>query len=231
MRESCRRQRNPMENDWKYARRRDKLVDTLRTKGIKDERVLAAIGRVWRHRFVDQALISRAYHDEALPIGLEQTISQPFTVAYQSATALGDLPPGSKVLEIGTGSGYQAAVICELGMDLYSVERIDSLYRRTRELLSALGYRLKMRFGDGTEGWPAFAPYDAIIVTAGAMAIPDALLMQLRQPDEDKHGGVLVIPVGGSGGQTMKKIVCTGAGSYETTELDEFRFVPLISKR
>ena len=220
-----------MDHDWKFARRREKLVDSLRKKGITDERVLAAIGRVPRHRFVDQALVSRAYQDEALPIGLDQTISQPFTVAYQTAMALGDLPVGSRILEVGTGSGYQAAVICELGMDLCSVERIDGLYRRTRELLTSLGYRLKMRFGDGTEGWKAYAPYDAIIVTAGAMVIPDALLQQLREPEPGKQGGVLVIPVGGSGGQTMKRIVRTGADDFDTTELDEFRFVPLISRR
>ena len=223
-----------MSNDWKFERRRQRLVQLLRDKGINDERVLAAIGRVRRHLFVDEALIARAYLDEALPIGLDQTISQPFTVAYQTQTAMSGLTEGARVLEIGTGSGYQAAVLCEMGVDLYSVERLEPLYRRTRDLLRSLGYRLRTRCGDGTQGWPAFAPYDAIIVTAGAMSIPDALLQQLRVPEGDRGsdgsipGGVLVIPVGGSEGQTMKRIVRTGADSFETEEMDEFRFVPLI---
>ncbi len=223
-----------MSNDWKFERRRQRLVQLLRDKGIEDERVLAAVGRVPRHLFVDEALIARAYLDEALPIGLDQTISQPFTVAYQTQFAMSGLAEGARVLEIGTGSGYQAAVLCELGVDLYSVERLEPLYRRTRDLLRSLGYRLRTRCGDGTQGWPAFAPYDAIIVTAGAMSIPDALLQQLRAPEADPDtgastpGGVLVIPVGGSEGQTMKRIVRTGPNSFETEEMDEFRFVPLI---
>jgi len=220
-----------MDYDWKFSRRRGRLVDLLREKGIGDARVLEAIGRVPRHLFVDQALIGRAYHDEALPIGLEQTISQPFTVAYQTATATARLERGAKVLEIGTGSGYQAAVICEMGMDLYSVERLEPLYLRTRDLLKRLGYRPKLRCGDGYQGWPAFAPYDAIIVTAAAREVPDALLEQLRLPEENgEAGGVLVIPVGGSRGQVMRRIVRTGLASFETEELEEFRFVPLVRR-
>ena len=224
-----------MSKDWKFDRRRQRLVQLLRDKGIGDERVLSAIGRVQRQRFIDEALVARAYLDEALPIGLDQTISQPFTVAYQTETALADLPKGAKVLEVGTGSGYQAAVLCEMGMDLYSVERLEPLYRRTRDLLRTLGYRLKTRCGDGTEGWPAFAPFDAIIVTAGAVGVPDALLRQLRLPPESNSedadlpgGGVLVIPVGDSQGQTMRRIVRTGVDSFDTQEMDDFRFVPLI---
>jgi protein-L-isoaspartate(D-aspartate) O-methyltransferase len=223
-----------MERDWKYDRRRQRLVQLLREKGIRDERVLAAIGRVQRQQFVDEALVSRAYLDEALPIGLDQTISQPFTVAYQTEIAVAGLDPGARILEVGTGSGYQAAVLCELGMDLYSVERLEPLYRRTRDLLRSLGYRIKMRCGDGTEGWPAFAPYDAIIVTAGAIDVPEALLRQLRTPQPETTdgpalpGGVLIIPVGGIQGQTMKRIVRTGPDSFDTQALDDFRFVPLI---
>ncbi len=226
-----------MQNDWKYARRRERLVALLREKGIQDERVLVAIGRVQRHLFVDEALVGRAYRDEALPIGLDQTISQPFTVAYQTQTAMEGLNPGAKVLEVGTGSGYQAAVLCELGVELYSVERLEPLYRRTNALLRKLGYRLRTRCGDGTEGWPAFAPYDAIVVTAGAIGVPDALRAQLVQPrktEDDRapvRGGVLVIPVGGASGQVMNRIERVGPDDYKTEALDEFRFVPLIADR
>ena len=210
-----------------YARRRDALVADLRTKGLADERVLEAIRRVPRHRFIpDTALHPRAYRDEALPIGKGQTISQPFTVGYQ--TALLDVRVGDRVLEVGTGSGYQAAVLAELGAKVCSVERHAALLDPTLALLRGLGYRITAKAGDGTEGWPAFAPFDAIVVTAGGLAIPDALPRQLRAPTADRPGGVLVIPVGDADAQTMLRIRRTGADAFETERLGQFRFVPLV---
>lgn len=206
----------------RYARRRQALLDTLREKGIRDERVLKALDRVPRHLFVDTALQPRAYRDEALPIGLGQTISQPFTVAYQTAQA--DVQPGERVLEVGTGSGYQAAVLCELGARVYSIERHAPLLDRTLELLKKLGYRIDATHGDGTLGWPQYAPFDAIIVTAGGPEVPRPLLEQLAV------GGRLIIPVGPPKHQVMNRIVRLGPERYERAELDVFRFVPLIGE-
>jgi len=214
-----------------YDRQRRALVDQLREKGITDERVLAAVGAVPRHEFVDPALRHRAYKDEALPIGLKQTISQPFTVAYQ--TALLGVRRGDKVLEVGTGSGYQAAVLCELGARVFSIERHEALLQRTRELLDRLGYRVLTRAGDGTLGWSAPAPYDGIVVTAGGAEVPEPLLEQLRAPDdgrEDAGGGRLVIPVGDAEKQTMLRITRTGPDTYHREEFMDFRFVPLVAE-
>ncbi len=219
---------SPRSDDWKFQRRRERLVEELRRKGITDERVLAAIGKVPRHLFVDPAFLERAYLDEALPIGLNQTISQPFTVAYQ--TMLLDVRKGDKILEIGAGSGYQAAVLCEMGAEVYSVERLKPLLDRTRRLLKRLGYRVRLHWGDGSLGWPAFAPYDGIVVTAGATEAPRPLLEQLRIPDEAHRGGRLVIPIGGPEGQTMTLIIRKGEDAYERRETDSFRFVPLIAE-
>ena len=172
----------------------------------------------------------RAYADEALPIGLNQTISQPFTVAYQSE--LLQVREHDRILEVGTGSGYQAAVLCELGARVFSIERHEPLLQRTRSLLDQLGYRVTTKHGDGTKGWPSFAPYDGIVVTAGATQIPDALIQQLRAADESHRAGRLVIPVGGSGGQTMTLIRKTGTGPHdlEREEFHSFRFVPLVDE-
>jgi len=214
-------------DDWKFQRRRARLVEEIGRKGIDDPRVLEAIGRVPRHLFVDPALRGRAYLDEALPIGLKQTISQPFTVAYQ--TTLLEIEPGDKVLEIGTGSGYQSAVLVELGADVYTVERLDPLYRRTKKLLHELGYRVKALCADGTAGWNAFGPYDAIVVTAGASSVPYPLLHQLREPDDDHRGGRLIIPIGGREGQRMNRFVRPSADDFDQEELEGFSFVPLVS--
>ncbi len=210
----------------RFRRQRQNLVDLLREKGIFDERVLAAINQIPRHLFMDQALERRAYEDEALPIGLSQTISQPFTVAYQTQT----LAPasGERILEIGTGSGYQAAVLSRLGVSLFTVERLRPLYERTRPLLKELGYRANCLLGDGTKGWESMAPFDGIVVTAGAIDIPRPLLDQLKEPADGLPGGRLVIPVGGLGGQTMQRIVRTGNNTFEAEELEAFSFVPLI---
>ena len=216
-----------------YDRRRAALVADLRARGIDDARVLAAIGRVERHRFVpDTALLPRAYRDEALPIGLGQTISQPYTVAFQ--TALLDVRAGDRILEVGTGSGYQAAVLCDLGADVWSVERHAGLADRTTPLLAALGYPVRTRVGDGTLGWEDAAPFDGIVVTAGGVGVPPALLRQLRVPGAGEgaasRGGVLVIPVGGAGGQTMQRLVRTSEASVEMEEAGQFRFVPLVGE-
>lgn len=215
--------------DRRFQRRREHLVDLLREKGIQDERVLEAIARVPRHLFVDQALMRRAYEDEALPIGLGQTISQPFTVAYQ--TVLLAPQPGDRILEVGTGSGYQAAVLCEMGAVVFSIERLRPLYVRTKLLLRDLDYRVTCRLGDGTQGWESNAPFDGIIVTAGAGRVPDPLLLQLREPEGERPGGVLIIPVGGQAGQVMYRIERTGPESWERSRTDGFRFVPLIPDR
>jgi len=215
--------------DRKYRRQRAQLVDTLRERGIENERVLAAIGRVPRHEFVEPALRARAYADEALPIGQQQTISQPFTVAYQ--TSLLDPQPDDRVLEVGTGSGYQAAVLCEMDVRVFSIERHKALLERTKTLLDRLDYRVVTKHGDGTNGWVAFAPYDGIIVTAGATDVPDPLLEQLREPsDAGGDGGRLVIPVGGRGGQQMQRITRTGPHRYQREDFHSFRFVPLVSE-
>lgn len=211
-----------------FRRRRAKLVETLRERGIEDERVLSAIGTVPRHEFVDPAFQDRAYDDEALPIGHNQTISQPYTVAYQ--TALLSVTSGDRVLEVGTGSGYQAAVLCELNARVFTVERHEALLDRAYALLDRLGYTVRTRYGDGTQGWPAFAPYDGIVVTAGAPRIPTSLLSQLRAPSDEASGGRLVIPVGGRGGQTMTRVTRTGEGphDYDREAFHNFRFVPLV---
>ena len=209
----------PNDNDLKYFRPRRELVELLRSKGIRDESVLQAIERIPRHRFIDPALGPYAYEDRPLPIGSEQTISQPFTVAYM--TQLLDLKPGMKVLEIGTGSGYQTAVLLETGARVYSVERIKNLYEETKERLAALGYYPeRLVYGDGYKGLPAFAPYDRIIVTAAAPSVPPALIEQLAP------GGILVAPVG-KGVQQMWRLIKQADGTLRRETHDEFRFVPL----
>jgi protein-L-isoaspartate(D-aspartate) O-methyltransferase len=215
-----------MSEEYSFRQRRNQLIEELRNKGIRDERVLAAIAAVPRHLFIEPALRPRAYMDEALPIGLNQTISQPFTVAYQ--TMLLAPMKDDRILEIGTGSGYQAAVLCELGARVFSVERHKPLLDRTQALLMSMGYRVVTRHGDGSLGWPAFAPYDGILVTAGATDIPQPLLDQLRVPEPELGGGRLVIPVGDANSQTMNRITCIGPGEYEREETHSFRFVPLI---
>jgi protein-L-isoaspartate(D-aspartate) O-methyltransferase len=214
----------------KFRRQRANLVDELRKRGISDENVLNAIGAVPRHEFVEDAMRPRAYADEALPIGLNQTISQPFTVAYQ--TALLQVRSGDHILEIGTGSGYQAAVLCEVGARVFSIERHEPLLQRTRSLLTRLNYRVTSKHGDGTRGWPTFAPYDGIVVTAGATSIPPALIEQLRPSGDDTRAGRLVIPVGGRDGQTMNLITKAGSGPHdiEREEFHDFRFVPLVDE-
>jgi len=207
----------------KFISRRKELVESLRKKGIKDESVLTAINRVPRHLFIDTALENRAYEDNALPIGMGQTISQPYTVAAQ--TELLSVSKGVKVLEIGTGSGYQAAILCEMGADVYSVERHRELYEKTKILLSRLGYRVQLKLGDGSKGWGAYSPYDRIVVTAGAPVVPEELINQLSV------GGILVIPVGSEHSQTMTRVTRVSEEEFEEEEFKHFKFVPLIGEQ
>lgn len=212
-----------MLDDRRFVRPRQKLTELLREKGIKDERVLAAINKIPRHKLIDTALHPRAYDDTALPIGMGQTISQPFTVAAQ--TELLEVKAGDKILEIGTGSGYQCMVLCELGADVYSVERHSELYHKAKETLRELGYKALLKTGDGTVGWAAYAHYDGIVVTAGAPVVPDDLVNQLNV------GGRLVIPVGDNEKQIMLRITRISENEYEREELADFKFVPLIGEK
>ncbi len=210
-------------DDRRFARPRKKLVEELREKGIQNQKVLMAIGKIPRHTLVDTALHSKAYNDTALPIGMGQTISQPYTVARQ--TELLEIQPGDKILEIGTGSSYQCMVLCEMGATVYSVERHNELYHRAKESLRAQGYKAMLKAGDGTLGWSTYAPYDGIVVTAGAPVVPQDLINQLT------IGGRLVIPVGDDKKQMMLKITRVSETEYEQEELANFKFVPLIGEK
>ena len=191
----------------------------MREKGISDEMVLAAIGKVPRHAFFDAALLGHAYEDKAFPIGEGQTISQPYTVAFQTEKLL--ISPGDKVLEIGTGSGYQAAVLLEMGAKVYTIEYNHKLYEHTRDFLPSLGYKPYFFYGDGSKGIPAKAPYDKIIVTAGAPVVPTALTDQLVE------NGILIIPVGDREKQKMLRIKKKN-NKLVKEEFDNFAFVPLL---
>ena len=200
---------------------RDRLVDRLRDNGIADERVLNAIRTVPRHLFVDEALAMRAYEDTALPIGHGQTISQPWVVAKMTEALLQVAP--SRVLEIGTGSGYQAAVLAALGLEVHTVERIGELLRTARKRFRLLGMNVRSKHDDGRIGWPENGPFEAILVTAGAPAVVDALTDQLAP------GGRLIAPVGGATSQVLLQIDRTADGRLEQRELAPVVFVPLRS--
>ncbi|MBN8652805.1 MAG: protein-L-isoaspartate(D-aspartate) O-methyltransferase [Cytophagales bacterium] len=210
------------EDNYKQRGLRNKLVKKLREKGISNDAVLAAIGKVPRHAFFDDALLNHAYEDKAFPIGEGQTISQPYTVAFQTEKL--NIKPGDKVLEIGTGSGYQAAVLLELGAKVYTIEYQRKLYDRTRAFLPELGYKPFFFFGDGSKGIPAKAPYNKIIVTAGAPVVPTALTDQLNE------GGILIIPVGDRESQKMLRITKVN-GKLKKEEYDNFAFVPLLGEQ
>ncbi len=212
-----------MEDSYKAKGLRRKLVAILKQKGIVHPGVIAAIEKIPRHFFLDNAFIEHAYEDKAFPIGEGQTISQPYTVAFQ--TELLAPKPGSKVLEIGTGSGYQACVLVEMGVQLFTMEYNRALYDKTRKRLPKMGYQPIFKHGDGSLGWPLHAPFDGIIVTAGAPVVPQALKEQL------KVGGRLVIPVGDSQVQKMLCITRLNKNDYQTKEFDNFSFVPLLGKQ
>lgn len=202
---------------------RDRLIERLRENGIADERVLNAIRTVPRHQFVDEALATRAYEDTALPIGHGQTISQPWVVARMTEALFADGAQPVRVLEVGTGSGYQAAILGALGLQVYTVERIGDLLRVARKRFRSLGLNVRSKHDDGRVGWPEEAPFDGILVTAGAPALVEALTAQLAP------GGVLVAPVGASGAQSLLRLRKDSEGRIVQDTLASVAFVPLLS--
>ncbi|MCK9210378.1 MAG: protein-L-isoaspartate(D-aspartate) O-methyltransferase [Ignavibacteriaceae bacterium] len=205
-----------------FESERKELVEKLKERKITDNLVLDAFLRVERHLFLPKALESHAYRDVALPIGFGQTISQPFTVAFMTQEL--KLQKGAKVLEIGTGSGYQAAILVEMGMKVFSIERQFDIYARTRALFDEKGIHALLKFGDGTIGWEEFAPYDGIIVTAGSPSIPNSLKKQLVV------GSNLVIPVGDRSSQILTVITKVEENIFNQKEIPSFTFVPLIGR-
>ncbi|SFS31515.1 protein-L-isoaspartate(D-aspartate) O-methyltransferase [Lutibacter maritimus] len=212
-----------MKDTHKHQGLRNQLVKIISEKGITDKNVLNAIAAVPRHLFMDSGFVDFAYQDKAFPIAADQTISQPYTVAFQ--TQLLAIKPNQKILEIGTGSGYQTAVLIEIGAKVYTIERQLELFKKTKFFLPKLHYKpKKMVFGDGYKGLPEEAPFDGIIVTAGAPIVPNALLAQL------KIGGKLVIPIGDEV-QIMTLFVRNSEKDFEKHELGEFRFVPMLKEK
>ncbi len=209
-----------MQDTYKHKGQRKKLTEELKKQGIEDESVLAAILEIPRHFFLDIGFDKMAYQNKAFPIGAGQTISQPYTVAFQSQVL--NIQKGDKVLEIGTGSGYQTAVLIKLGARVFTIERQKELFINTQALLNSLGFEARFFYGDGYKGKPTYGPYDKIIVTAGAPHIPQDLKDQL------KVGGVMVIPVGNSEKQIMYSIIRVSKTEYKKTELGNFMFVPML---
>ncbi len=203
--------------------KRKKLVELLRQKGFTNEQVLAAIEKVPRHAFLDSAFLNFAYDDEAFPIGEGQTISHPSTVAMQ--TDILQLQKGEKVLEIGTGCGYQTAVLLEMGVKVFTIERQQKLYEKTKVFLPTLGYSARFFYGDGYKGLPLHAPFNKIIVTAGAPYPPDDLLKQLA------IGGIMVIPIGKGAEQTMNVITRKAGMMFDRVELGKYKFVPMVKNK
>lgn len=209
-----------MNDSYQHKGLRNKLVEQIRKKGIKSEKVLRAINSVPRHLFMDSSFVHFSYNDKAFPIGAGQTISQPYTVAFQ--TELLNLKPMEKVLEVGTGSGYQAAVLVEMGVKVFTIERHRDLFLKSQTILKSLRYFPEFFYGDGYKGLPGYAPFDKILVTAGASEVPEDLLKQL------KIGGCMVIPLGESNSQRMIKIVKTDENTFNRTDHGSFIFVPLL---
>lgn len=212
-----------MEDSYLHKGMRKKLAEAIAQKGITDKGVLKAIENVPRHYFMDNAFLRFAYDDKAFPIGAGQTISQPYTVAFQ--TQILALKKGDKVLEIGTGSGYQTAVLMECGVKVYSIERQKALYDKVKVMLPKMGYSPNLYYGDGYKGLPAFAPFDKIIVTCGATTLPEALVAQL------KPGGIMVIPIGEGDVQEMTTIIKNIDGHLLKETHGAFKFVPMLGER
>ena len=213
-----------LEDNYRHKGLRKQLVELLRTKGISDEAVLSAINEVPRHIFLDSSFVELAYQDKAFPIGSGQTISQPHTVAFQ--TQLLQVEKGMKVLEIGTGSGYQACVLAALGAKVFTIERQRNLYFKTKDILEQLPFRVKTVLGDGFEGLPSYAPFDRVIITAGAPSLPEVLLQQM------KTGGIMVIPLDQADGegQTMLRVTKMEDGTLKKESFGDFQFVPMLKE-
>ncbi len=209
-----------MEDNYRHKGLRKQLVDNIRAKGITDNTVLTSIERIPRHFFLDSSFLEYAYQDKPFPIGSGQTISQPYTVAFQSELLA--VKRGMKVLEIGTGSGYQACVLAEMGAKVFSIERQRKLYLRTKKFMEQMNFKVKLFLGDGYEGLPSFAPFDRILITAAAPEIPPKLIQQL------KPGGMIVIPHGGDDIQHMLRITKNEDGTTTTEKHGTFRFVPML---
>ncbi|MTI39106.1 protein-L-isoaspartate(D-aspartate) O-methyltransferase [Fulvivirga lutimaris] len=212
-----------MEDNYRHKGMRRSLVRIITEKGITDSNVISAIGKIPRHYFFDNALVEHAYQDKAFPIGEGQTISQPYTVAFQTEKL--KIKAGDKVLEVGTGSGYQACVLLEVGANVYTIEFNKPLYERTKVFLPKMGYSPKFFYGDGSQGLKAHAPYDKIIVTAGAPTVPSELIKQLN------IGGVLIIPVGDHKKQRMLRITKESDKKIKKESFDYFSFVPLLGEQ
>jgi len=212
----------PTEDTYRHKGLRKKLVDTIKSKGITDEKVLHAIERIPRHFFLDSAFDEVAYEDKAFPIAEKQTISQPYTVAYQ--TQLLEIKPFDKVLEIGTGSAYQASVLADMGAQVYTIERQKKLFDSNKNFAFIKKYpNIKFFYGDGYEGLPTFAPFDKVLITAAAPEIPQKLIQQM------KAGGMMVIPVGTGDVQVMKRLIKQQDGSIKEEIYDRFSFVPMLT--
>ncbi|MEQ8475948.1 protein-L-isoaspartate(D-aspartate) O-methyltransferase [Fulvivirga sp.] len=212
-----------MEDNYRHKGMRRSLVRIITEKGITDSNVISAIGKIPRHYFFDNALVEHAYQDKAFPIGEGQTISQPYTVAFQTEKL--NIKSGDKVLEVGTGSGYQACVLLEVGANVYTIEFNKALYERTKVFLPKMGYMPKFFYGDGSQGLKAHAPYDKIIVTAGAPTVPSELIKQLN------IGGILIIPVGDHKKQRMLRITKESDKKIKKESFDYFSFVPLLGEQ
>lgn len=205
-----------------FDEQRSSLVQALRDRGITDEATLAAVAVIPRELFISSAMRTRAYEDSALPIDSGQTISQPFTVAFMTQAL--HIKRGDKILEIGTGSGYQAAVLAHLGANVFTVERHETLSKQAQAVLKSLGYTVTHRTGDGTIGWNQYAPFDGIIITAGAPDVPETLARQLT------IGGRLIVPVGSEQEQTLYRVTRTAPEDWSVENLGPFKFVPLIGR-
>ena len=212
-----------MTDSFRHKGLRRQLVESLKARGIIDMKVLEAINSVPRHLFIDNAFVNFAYQDKAFPIGSGQTISQPYTVAFQSQ--LLEIAPYDKILEVGTGSGYQAAILSFLNAEVYSIERQKELYEKTKFFLPKLGYNIKFFYGDGYKGLPKFSPFDKIIITCGAPFIPNDLLLQL------KPGGIMVAPIGRGDIQEMNLIKKISDTEIKTTIHGNFSFVPMLNDK
>lgn len=212
-----------MVDTYRHKGMRKRLIDSIRKKGITNEKILDAMNKIPRHVFLDSSFLEYAYDDKPFPIGSGQTISQPYTVAFQ--TDILDVQKGHKVLEIGSGSGYQACVLEELGAKVFSIERQKKLYLKTKDFIAGLGYKIRFFYGDGNKGAPTFAPFDRILITAAAPEISEELFKQL------KVGGKLIVPLGDGEVQTMIRITKTSENDFSEERFGAFRFVPLLKNK